>query len=209
MKLSDIDILSIGNTVQMAGAVFHGDGKLLLCMFPDDRGDVFSGEGRVLFGPSGADEEHEVHVLDMGQDDWQRLIRQTDLLEAEVVQRSSDGSLAKVVLRKSQRQIEQSVSWGVFRRDGYACRYCGADDVPLTVDHVVCWEEGGPSVPENLVAACRKCNKVRGNTPYEQWLLHPRYAGTSKKLSEAVRRLNEALVAAIPSIPRLVNARSR
>ena len=60
--------------------------------------------------------------------------------------------LYKAVIRKCQRNIEQGVSWNVFRRDGYACRYCGNKEVPLTVDHLVLWEESGPSTEANLVS---------------------------------------------------------
>lgn len=48
----------------------------------------------------------------------------------------------------------------VLKRDGFKCRYCGnsAQESVLHVDHVVPVAKGGPTVPENLVAACRDCN---------------------------------------------------
>ena len=58
-------------------------------------------------------------------EDWKKVLRQTDLLETEVLALSEDGKLTKAILRKSQRQIEARISWNVFRRDGYRCRYCG------------------------------------------------------------------------------------
>lgn len=215
MKLADLNLLAIGNTICMAGAVFAGEGKLLLCMFPEERGSVMNSDGTdrmVYFVPRSGGEDGDlldVHVLDMDQDDWQRFIRQTDVLETEIVKGSSDGTLAKVVVRKSARQIEAGVSWQVFRRDGYACRYCGKDDVPLTVDHLVLWEDGGPSTPENLVSACRKCNKVRGRTQYENWLAGPVYAKASKGLRPEVLEQNRRLVETLGSIPRTVNRKSR
>lgn len=56
--------------------------------------------------------------------------------------------------------VTKRLRFEVLRRDGFACRYCGAKapDVELTVDHVTPRALGGQDVPENLVAACRPCN---------------------------------------------------
>jgi 5-methylcytosine-specific restriction endonuclease McrA len=212
-KLSEIDILAVGNTIQMVGAIWANDEKIYLCMFPEDKGDM---PGKPLFVPGGYEvpqEERqapiEVEVLNMDSGDWEKFLRQTDVLEAEVIARSSDGTLCKALLRKSQRQIAQAVSWNVFRRDKYACRYCGKDDVPLTVDHLVLWEDGGPSIEANLLSACRKCNKARGNTQYEQWLQHPRYREVSRGLTEEVRTANRHLVETLAGIPRNVHQMTR
>lgn len=198
-------LLSVGNTVQMAGAFYVGDGKAYLCLFPEDGGDL----PPVAFRDSKTGASVEVTALSMDVEDWKRFMRQTDLMETEVLTRASDGSIAKALVRKSQRQIDTACSWNVFRRDGYACRYCGADSVPLTVDHVVCWEEGGPSEEPNLVSACRRCNKLRGNAQYEDWLAGPDYARVSAGLGPAARALNEALVDRLPTIQRRLHARSR
>jgi len=72
----------------------------------------------------------------------------------------------------------------------------------MTVDHVICWEESGPSIEANLVTACRKCNKLRGNMSYIDWLKCTDYLSRSSKLSEEVRNRNLALVQTLDSIPR-------
>ncbi|ELY49541.1 HNH endonuclease [Natronolimnohabitans innermongolicus] len=46
------------------------------------------------------------------------------------------------------------------RRDGYACRRCGADDRTLQAHHVVPRSAGGPDELENLVTVCRPCHGV-------------------------------------------------
>ena len=58
-------------------------------------------------------------------------------------------------------------SWQFMRnlaliRDDYICVYCGqqAD----TVDHVVARSKGGTDALHNLVAACRRCNTLRGTS---------------------------------------------
>lgn len=192
MKLSDLDIRAFGNTIQLAGAVFQGEGKCIFATFPED-----------------ADPALVLQHLEMSLEDWQVLLRQTDLMETEVLAKASDGTLAKIILRKSQRQIEQGVSWKVFKRDGYACRYCSADDVPLTVDHLVTWESGGPSIVDNLVSACRKCNKTRGDLSYADWLNHPYYLKVSKNLTDSVREANTRLLGTLDKIPLNVHKRSR
>jgi len=189
-KFESLDLLKVGNTIQLVGAVWAGEGEVYLCMFPSEHGEVLSGE---------------VHVLNMTREQWQQFLRQTDILEAEVLAQAADGTVTKAILRKSARQISQHISWEVFRRDGYACRYCGKDTVPLTVDHLVTWEMCGPSVPENLVSSCKKCNKVRGDKPYAEWLQHDYYQKVSQNLSALTRQDNEALLDTLDDIPRMIH----
>jgi 5-methylcytosine-specific restriction endonuclease McrA len=66
------------------------------------------------------------------------LFIQLDVVETEVLDPANKNQ--KVIVRKSQREVELQTNWNVFRRDNYNCRYCGNDHTPLTVDHVVLWE---------------------------------------------------------------------
>ena len=79
----------------------------------------------------------------------------------------------------------------------------------MTVDHLVLWEDGGPSIEENLLAACRKCNKKRGSISYPDWLNHPYYKTVSEGLTPEVRQLNIELVDTLDSIPLRVHKKSR
>lgn len=195
MQLDELNIYDVGDTIGLVGAVF-GDEKdkvNYLCMFPD----------QVV---------RDQEVLRMDLEDWKKFLRQLDLVEVEVLQKTEHGKLSKAILRKTQRLIEQRVSWKVFKRDGYRCRYCGDDGVPLTVDHLVLWEEGGPSIEENLVASCRKCNKTRGRIQYADWLKHPYYLKVSKDISLGGidwKLRNEKLVETLDAIPRKKNIRER
>lgn len=206
MKFDDLNLHDIGNTIQITGVIYSGQGKHLLCFFPEHHGELeccVPADDNIAVIAPGRD---QIEALNMSREEWVQFLRQTDILETEVLtQAGPDAKVVKAVLRKSSRQIAQSISWAVFRRDGYACRYCGNDKTPLTVDHLVLWEEGGPSTEENLVSACRKCNKTRGNTPYPEWLSHPHYQRTSKNLSPRVREANEALVATLSGIPRMIH----
>lgn len=58
-------------------------------------------------------------------------------------------------------------------RDGATCIWCGRAFGPLlppTTEHVVPRVKGGPSWPENEVAACRRCNSDRGHRGPVEWL---------------------------------------
>lgn len=190
-KFSEFDLRAFGTTHHMIGAVYSGDDANHLVFF------------------AGEENEHPIHHVEMTVEDWNALLRQTDLVETEVMAKAKDGKMVKAFLRKSERNISQNVSWNVYRRDSYACRYCGDDKTPLTVDHLVTWETGGPSIEANLVAACKKCNRVRGNLPYEEWLKHPKYMENSKRLKPEVRAANEALLGTLDKIPRKVHIVSR
>jgi hypothetical protein len=65
-----------------------------------------------------------------------------------------------------RKSITPSLRWSVFSRDGFMCRYCGAqagqDGVELVCDHVVSVIEGGDNRFDNLVTACNKCNGGKG-----------------------------------------------
>lgn len=55
----------------------------------------------------------------------------------------------------------------IFKRDGNACVYCGVNR-DLTLDHVIPKSKGGRTNWLNLVAACKRCNALKGNATPEQ-----------------------------------------
>lgn len=200
MKLSDLRLLDFGHTIQLAGAIYVSGGAIYLMPFPDETKIIDELD----------DDPSQLQLVEMDQDSWVQLLRQTDLLETEILQQAADKTLTKAIIRKSTRQIEQGVSWAVFHRDGYRCRYCGkGQGLPLTVDHLVTWESGGPSTVENLVSACRKCNKIRGELPYEKWLQHSFYLNVKQNLSETEQLANTILLTTLDKIPLRVHQRSR
>lgn len=192
MKFEDLNIFDIGTTIQMAGAVYGDKDRLYLCLFPEWQ------EG-----------DQKTELLPMTKAQWDEFIRQTDFVETEVMAQAADKSLVKAIVRKSQRKISSDVSWRVWRRDGCKCRYCGTADEAMTVDHLVTWEAGGPSTELNMVSSCRACNAFRGNTDYAAWLQSDIYAKRSKQLTPAEKQANEALVATLGSIPRVIHKKNR
>lgn len=61
---------------------------------------------------------------------------------------------------RGPRTAGASLRFEVFRRDSYACQYCGrrAPEFPLHVDHIVPWSKGGCTTLTNLRTACSECN---------------------------------------------------
>lgn len=51
-----------------------------------------------------------------------------------------------------------------------ACAYCGAKEVPLEVEHVLCQSRGGTHRVSNLTLACKPCNQKKGNRLIEEFL---------------------------------------
>jgi 5-methylcytosine-specific restriction endonuclease McrA len=56
----------------------------------------------------------------------------------------------------------------IFARDGYTCQYCGARQVPLTLDHVIPKDLGGKTDWHNLVCCCTACNNKKANRRLHQ-----------------------------------------
>lgn len=70
--------------------------------------------------------------------------------------------------QRSSRSIPSNVRQAVLDRDDYLCRYCGRRSQTMEVDHIIPVSQGGASTLDNLVTACRKCNRRKaGRTPQE------------------------------------------
>ena len=179
MDFKDFDILRIGNSLEIKGVIYGNAVEDIIIMLP------------------GQKMPEMMRSIEPTLEQWNAIIRQSDLLEVEVI--SGDPN-KKVILRKSTRQIDLNVSWSVFRRDGYKCRYCGNNHVPLTIDHIVLWENGGPTIEQNLITSCKKCNNTRGSMPYNDWLNSPEYLKVSEQLTEDEKLKNEVYANRIPEI---------
>lgn len=65
-------------------------------------------------------------------------------------------------------------------RDGPRCVWCSRpfDELVVpTTDHLIPRVKGGPSWPENELAACRRCNSQRGHLPPVEWIQERRRRG--------------------------------
>lgn len=73
-----------------------------------------------------------------------------------------------VYMVKRPRHQRKLTKQEVFSRDQYACQYCGRQTKELTLDHVIPRRRGGEHTWENVVSACKVCNRRKGGrTPKE------------------------------------------
>lgn len=200
IKLSDINLLDVGHTIQMAGVIWSGHNS-------KDHSPIQF----VTQLPGKSENFEDLKSMPMTLEEWETFLRQTDLLEIEIIGTDESGKFTKAIYRKSQRAIDNFMQWRVFQRDHYTCRYCGRTGIPLTVDHVILYEEGGPTTEENLVTACKPCNKDRGSMLFEQWLNSDIYKRKSAMLSCEADDANWDLVAKLPELEakKVLNIRSR
>jgi len=63
---------------------------------------------------------------------------------------------------------------------GCQCVYCGADSVPLQVEHIVPKARGGTNRVSNLTLACEPCNLRKGNKTADEFG-HPKVQAQAKK----------------------------
>lgn len=184
VKEAELNLLDFGSEVTMCGVVFAGKGRTVVVPFPhEDPIDLM---------------RTSVHELDA--DGFAALLNQLDVVNVEMSN--------KAMVRKSQRRIDSAITWAVYQRDDFRCRYCH-ERRPLTVDHVDLWEDGGVSVPANLVTACGPCNRARGRTVYSEWIQSAGYRKRSGNLPESVHRLNVRLIETLPFLRTLRQEQQR
>jgi 5-methylcytosine-specific restriction endonuclease McrA len=70
-----------------------------------------------------------------------------------------------------------------------ACAYCGKDDVPLEVEHIVPRSRDGSDRIDNLAIACRQCNLDKGNRTAEEYG-HPEIMQRVKESLKAIPFMN-------------------
>jgi len=193
LHLSDINLYTIGNTIQIVGIVWQGEGKTFLTSVPERTPDISS-----------------LQLMPLTLSEWVKLLRQSDIQETEIFAQDPSG-ITKIILRKSQRTIDTHMQWAVFKKFNYSCVYCDKDTVPLTVDHIITWETGGATIFENLVSCCKNCNKLRGRADYEEWINSEDYKKVSKNLSEERKRENSERIKILPYLKtfNVKNIRSR
>lgn len=78
---------------------------------------------------------------------------------------------------------------------GRRCVYCGAENVPLEIEHIVPKSRGGSNRVSNLTLACRACNQAKGNRTAEEFG-HPEVQAKAKvplKDAAAVNTTRDAI----------------
>ncbi|NEQ66060.1 MAG: HNH endonuclease [Symploca sp. SIO2D2] len=63
---------------------------------------------------------------------------------------------------------------------GRKCAYCGVENVPFEIEHILAKSKGGSNRVSNLCLSCHTCNQTKGNKPVEEFL---------KKKPEVLKRI--------------------
>ena len=84
------------------------------------------------------------------------------------------------------RNVMYSITYSLKGKE--QCFYCGKDikKKKLTVDHLYPQDMGGPTIPNNLVPSCERCNSVKSNMSYQQY---KSYLMLGKKDKDLFRKL--------------------
>jgi len=77
---------------------------------------------------------------------------------------------------------------------GRRCAYCGAQNTPLNIDHIVARSPGGSDRVSNLALACIGCNQAKGSLPVEVFL-GGKPAAVARVLRQAKRPLRDVAAA--------------
>lgn len=125
----------------------------------DDRGSL-----------GGLDVEDVAAVLECDESCVESILRE---MQGRVIQ---DGRLiewdrykARSDTYRPSAEVWMQIRARIFERDNYTCIYCGSHGVALECDHVVPVAQGGSNDDENLVTACRACNRAKGARTPQQW----------------------------------------
>ncbi|MEG3957366.1 RNA-guided endonuclease IscB [Microcoleus sp. herbarium2] len=60
------------------------------------------------------------------------------------------------------------------------CAYCGVENVPFEIEHILARSKGGSNRVKNLCLSCHSCNQAKGNKPVKEFL---------KKKPEVLKRV--------------------
>ncbi|HVE79611.1 MAG TPA: HNH endonuclease [Gemmatimonadaceae bacterium] len=99
--------------------------------------------------------------------------------------------LARRPRRVLTRQTKHAFKRAAMRDCGRRCVYCATplDLDCATLDHVFPIAKGGADAPGNLVTACERCNRLKGDLlPHEFFGRHPWAGANFLRLARAVHR---------------------
>jgi hypothetical protein len=84
--------------------------------------------------------------------------------------------LGRLGLMPMAKSLSSEEGHRILARDRYTCRYCGLDGLSsfenslvMTVDYVTPRARKGKKDPQNLVAACRPCNVIKGHRVFNDF----------------------------------------
>lgn len=89
-------------------------------------------------------------------------------------------------MSKKRRGISKRTRFEVFKRDGFACQYCGAKapDALMQVDHVSPVSKGGADEILNYVTACVDCNSGKSDRELDDQSILAKQRAQLEELAE-------------------------
>jgi 5-methylcytosine-specific restriction endonuclease McrA len=103
----------------------------------------------------------------LDREEIRRLEKENQWLRAEVARLEAR---LHIHTRRAAHRVPTILRRVVLERDDFTCRYCGCRFAPvsLDVDHVIPVRRGGVTDEDNLVTACRSCNRRKGERTPDQ-----------------------------------------
>lgn len=90
-----------------------------------------------------------------------------DLADGQAITIPGGLRLTPLRLPRSEWEVVRA---RIFARDGRRCAYCTTEIGPFEIDHAFPVVRGGSHNDDNLVVACRTCNRSKGALTVAEWL---------------------------------------
>ena len=96
------NVKEVGFGTGLAGMLMSSIDRLFLILFPDEHVSA----------------KLPVTIVTPTMEEFADIITQMDTHEIEIFDKNTN---AKIIVRKSQRNMDQNIVWQVFRRDNFTC----------------------------------------------------------------------------------------
>jgi 5-methylcytosine-specific restriction endonuclease McrA len=111
----------------------------------------------------------------VGNDDITRIVHEEIEFQCSGGEQRSEFREKERKRRAARRAECSDRTWmelrvAVFKRDGFACVYCGVEHHEPHCDHIIPVARGGRSDLSNLATACPRCNASKGALTLSEWL---------------------------------------
>ena len=147
------DLVSrIGNGLSLAGLLYQSDDGTLALFLPDVDVDIIT------------------ETLHPDQAEWTAILTASD---NPMLFKEDETGMRKPYVRKVQFALSGKVQQQIWARDNFCCQFCsvemGFNGAMLTVDHFLPLAKDGTAHPDNLITACKNCNKSKADMHPEDW----------------------------------------
>lgn len=115
--------------------------------------------------------------------------------ERKGVEAFVENGVLKMTRQTSFRKVITEITYLMKGRE--ECQYCHKKVTKdeMTIDHMFPVDFGGPTIPNNLLPACKICNNEKGNMTYQQYItfLDEKDAGLEEVYLKSIKKYQEEL----------------